>query len=207
MSAVSALTPELLSVREFARRDRCDESRVRRAIRSGHLKRSPDGKLDAALVGTGWRETNRRGADPADKDLRTLRTKVRTPHPVSAPVAKAMQDTIMLVPMAVGPSGMHPLAVNLSAMVCGGAMDAAPILLRHLPLDTVRQIVDDIVGYAARAAVELLEDDAIPPPPGMASWAEHPSFARPPMSELDWAQAVADLVAAGVQAEGAAPDA
>ena len=204
---MSAPSPETVSIREFARRDRCDESRVRRAIRSGHLKRSPDGKLDDALVGTGWRETNRRGAETADKTPRTLRTKLRTPHPVSAPVAEAVQDTIMLVPMAVGPSGMHPLAVNLSAMIGGGAMDAAPILLRHLPLDTVRQIVDEMAAYAARGAVELLEDDGIPPPFGMASWTEHPSFARPPMSELDWAQAAADLVAAGVQAVGTAPDA
>lgn len=62
-----------ISVREFARRDGCDEALVRRAIKSGRLRRSPEGLLDEALVGTGWRHTNRlrevlaRPRDPNEK--------------------------------------------------------------------------------------------------------------------------------------------
>lgn len=205
MSAVSAPTPEKLSIREFARRDGCDESRVRRGIRSGHLKPLADGNLDAALVGTGWREGNRRRASRADT-ADTAAERLRTPHRGSAVAAEAMRDTLMLVSMSVGPSGMHPVAVDLSAMVHGAALDAAPILLRHLPLVTAQQIVQELTTFAIRAAVELLDDDHIAPPPGMASWTKHPSFAGPNMSELDWAEAV-DLAAAGAQAGGAVPDA
>ena len=46
-------------MREFARRDRCDKTIVQRAIQDGRLKLINE-KLDAAMVGTGWRETNRR---------------------------------------------------------------------------------------------------------------------------------------------------
>ena len=53
------MPPELISLREFARRDRCDKTVVQRAIRDGRLKLINE-KLDAAMVGTGWRETNRR---------------------------------------------------------------------------------------------------------------------------------------------------
>lgn len=63
---MSAPNDEMLSIREFARRDGCNEKLVRRAISDGHLRPSPDGKLTADLVGTGWRKTNRRGADTAD---------------------------------------------------------------------------------------------------------------------------------------------
>lgn len=58
---------EALSIREFARRDGCDEKIVRRKIISGHLKALPDGKVDALLVGTGWRARTSRRADIADK--------------------------------------------------------------------------------------------------------------------------------------------
>lgn len=46
---------EGISIREFARRDGCSDKVVRRKIESGHLQALPDGKLDPALVGTGWR--------------------------------------------------------------------------------------------------------------------------------------------------------
>lgn len=49
-----------ISIREFARRDDCDPKLVRRAIASGRLRPLPDGTLAAELVGSGWRQTNRR---------------------------------------------------------------------------------------------------------------------------------------------------
>lgn len=48
-----------ISIREFARRDGCDDKLVRRAIAKGHLTLLPDGKMDPALVGSSWREGNR----------------------------------------------------------------------------------------------------------------------------------------------------
>lgn len=51
-----------ISVREFAKRDGCSHSVVLRAIKEGRLKKLPDDTLDEALVGSGWRPTNRRKA-------------------------------------------------------------------------------------------------------------------------------------------------
>jgi hypothetical protein len=59
-----------ISIREFARRDGCDERLVRRAIENGHLPALKDGSLDPKLVRTGWRKRNRERADnakPADE--------------------------------------------------------------------------------------------------------------------------------------------
>jgi hypothetical protein len=55
---------EGISIREFAKRDGCNDKVVRRKIASGHLQTLTDGQLDQALVGTGWRKRN---ADSADK--------------------------------------------------------------------------------------------------------------------------------------------
>jgi hypothetical protein len=57
-----------LSIREFARREGCDDKLVRRAIQYGRLATLDDGSLDQALVGTGWRKSNRRSADTAPAD-------------------------------------------------------------------------------------------------------------------------------------------
>lgn len=54
------MTVELISIREFARRDGCDERMVRKGITAGYLVKDPStGKLDAAKVGTEWRTGNR----------------------------------------------------------------------------------------------------------------------------------------------------
>jgi hypothetical protein len=61
----------LVSVREFARLDGCDDKLVRRAIQAGKLAVSADGKLDPALAGTGWRRQNRRATPGADSGADT----------------------------------------------------------------------------------------------------------------------------------------
>lgn len=52
------MSAEGIAIREFARRDGCHESLVRKALRRGNLVAGPGGKLDAQLVGTGWRRSN-----------------------------------------------------------------------------------------------------------------------------------------------------
>jgi len=47
-----------IAIREFARRDGCDDKLVRRAIAQGKLTLLPDGSIDPALVGTPWRKGN-----------------------------------------------------------------------------------------------------------------------------------------------------
>lgn len=89
---------QLVGVREFARLDGCDEKLVRRAIKSGKLKISADGRLDPNLAGTGWRKTNRRsnqGADTGADNHKNVRTGVRTnvrSRKVSAPTAEEAEE-------------------------------------------------------------------------------------------------------------------
>lgn len=47
-----------LSIREFARREGCSDTLVRRAITQGRLKAKKDGTLDPALIGSPWRQAN-----------------------------------------------------------------------------------------------------------------------------------------------------
>ncbi|RQS85162.1 hypothetical protein [Burkholderia seminalis] len=73
--------------REFAKLAGCDEKQVRRAIASGKLKPDADGKLDPALVSSGWRRPIRSSktvADSADTSKVSAKT-VRT-ESVRAPV-------------------------------------------------------------------------------------------------------------------------
>jgi hypothetical protein len=77
-----------ISIREFGRRDGCDDKLVRRAIQSGRLTALPDGTIDPALVNTGWRKTNRRlsaAADPhADKTKKVRASKSAPSESVAA---------------------------------------------------------------------------------------------------------------------------
>lgn len=54
---------ELISIREFARREDCNDKLVRRAITGGFLTLSEGKTLDAALVGSAWRKRKRDRAD------------------------------------------------------------------------------------------------------------------------------------------------
>lgn len=51
---------EFINKSEFARREGCNEKQVRRAIEKGILVANTDGLLDASLINSGWRKTNRR---------------------------------------------------------------------------------------------------------------------------------------------------
>jgi hypothetical protein len=86
------MTGERITAREFARRDRCDEKLVRRAITEGRLTRGDDGMLDAAVVGTAWRRGNigAPAAPPVSQaPARTLSAGVREGAPAPAPAADA----------------------------------------------------------------------------------------------------------------------
>ncbi len=62
---MSAPGQEFIAIREFAKREGCDEKQIRRALEKGLLFRNDAGLLDAAQVGNGWRKTNRRGRETA----------------------------------------------------------------------------------------------------------------------------------------------
>lgn len=52
-----------ISIREFGRREGVSHTAVQKALATGHLARLPDGKIDEALVGTGWRAANRKAGN------------------------------------------------------------------------------------------------------------------------------------------------
>jgi len=56
-----------ISIREFARREGISHTAVQKAVATGHLSRLHDGKIDDALVGTGWRAANRKAGKLPDE--------------------------------------------------------------------------------------------------------------------------------------------
>lgn len=60
------MSAPFVTQREFARLADCDEKQVRRAIASGKLAPDKDGKLDPALVNSGWRRPIRSSKSVAD---------------------------------------------------------------------------------------------------------------------------------------------
>jgi hypothetical protein len=63
------LSVEGISIREFAKREGCDDKVVRRKIKSRHLPTLADGKVDPSLVGSAWR-LQQVGASPVRTSAR-----------------------------------------------------------------------------------------------------------------------------------------
>ncbi|MGI4940740.1 MAG: hypothetical protein ACRYHQ_09285 [Janthinobacterium lividum] len=163
---MSALPPDMISIREFARRDGCSEKRVRNAIQTRHLPTCPGKLLPPNLVGTGWREGNRRGADT----VRTVRTKVSALPKVSAPE----------------PDPLPSEACSLSAIVAGGAQDLAVLLLRlGLARAAVAEHADQWLAQQRAGAVDCMAED-VPPPAEHNTWASHPLFLGPWLEGTSW---------------------
>ena len=78
---------------------------------------------------------------------------------------------------------------NVSAMI--SSADFAALLLRHLPMSTVRPLVSEWVSIGQRGASEILHEDGISPPAGFASWADHPWF-NPTLTETEWLELEAE---------------
>jgi len=169
---VSAPPPEMISIREFARRDGCSEKRVRNAIQTRHLPMFPGKLLPANLAGTGWREGNRRtaskGADSVD-GVRTVRSNLVQ---MSVPAAEPLPSE----------------ACSLSAIVVGGAQDLAVLLLRlGLARAAIAEHVDEWLAQQRTAAVDCMAED-VPPPAGHSTWASHPLFTAPWLEGTSWAE-------------------
>lgn len=73
-----------ISLREFARRDGCSDTLVRKAIKGGYLRPFGDGSLDPALVGTGWRRGN--------KDANHKCEPIANPAPVNREVQEGLEN-------------------------------------------------------------------------------------------------------------------
>jgi len=145
------------------------------------LKRSPDGKLDAALVGTGWRETNRRGAsraDTADKTVRTVRS-VRT-------FAEAAAD--LPEPYVPHPDDYRPANYpeGMAAIASCAAYSVAEALDGHLSLSIIEGIVDQVGKAVQREGAMMLDEEGVSLEPQYLSWLQHPLFTAPALPPLQW---------------------
>jgi hypothetical protein len=141
--------------REFARRDRCSETRVRRGIKTGHLNVLPSGKLDAAQVGGPWRERNRRGADtPANISANNgankpdVRTGVRSPDSFSAdlPPGETAEEFAARAIREGGAPFSHPEAERIKENYIA--------LLRQLEFDTKSGAVVLVADVAKAVGAE-----------------------------------------------------
>lgn len=81
--------PELISLREFAKRAECDKKIVQRALKRGDLTRNSDALLDASQLGKDWRKTNRRRRNAAARQGGDKRKGVPTPAPEAADLNSA----------------------------------------------------------------------------------------------------------------------
>lgn len=84
-----------ISIREFARREGCSDTLVRRAIKQGKLLISAENTLDPAQVGSGWKRSNRKAANSANTapDVRTPRVRTRrAATPTSEEVDEASDE-------------------------------------------------------------------------------------------------------------------
>jgi hypothetical protein len=76
-----------VSIREFARREGCSDTLVRRAVKQGRLRAFEDKTIDPALVGSAWRERNAVTPATANSSANTTantRKKVFAPEPTVA---------------------------------------------------------------------------------------------------------------------------
>jgi hypothetical protein len=154
-----------LSIREFSRRDGCNEKLVRRAIGRGYLIANADGKLDPALVGSDWRRSNRRAdkgadisADTADNDEGAAGEDISPPIPGENVLARLMRgkgfgiadaDRIKANALAA----KHVLAVRQSA----GELISAELAERVL-FDEARRARDAWDNWPARVGPMIAAD-------------------------------------------------
>jgi hypothetical protein len=69
--------------------------------------------------------------------------------------------------------------------VAANAGDAYIILRDHLPPAGACEVAERLVACNRAVAVELLDDDD-DLPPGFDTWADHPWFTEPSMTETEW---------------------
>lgn len=76
-----------ISIREFARREGCSDTLVRRAVKLGRLRAFENKTIDPAFVGSAWRERNAvspAGANTTANTTANTRKKVFSPEPTVA---------------------------------------------------------------------------------------------------------------------------
>jgi len=138
--------PKGLSIREFARRDGCNEKLVRRKLTSGHLIAFEDGSLDPQLVGTDWRARVRTpGADSADSpqvSAPSVRIEDDDPESIGDLAERILHDALSDGQPLLSKAGAEQLKENYIA------------LLRQLQYDRESGAVAEIEEITTAVAAE-----------------------------------------------------
>lgn len=183
--------PNLVSVREFARLDGCNDKLVRNALKAGKLPVSEDGKVDAALAGTGWRKQNRRAAAGADTgaDVTEKSASADKAPEVSAPIAAADIDAanVMVGDFIAGILSGQFLSLaqaeqikenglaakNLLAAMkeAGDVIDVA--VAEAVLFEQARQIRDAWTNWPARVGPLIAAELGVPPDPVVEALNKH----------------------------------
>ncbi|HEV2365415.1 MAG TPA: hypothetical protein VGS12_14595 [Caulobacteraceae bacterium] len=145
-----------VSIREFARREGCDDKVVRRAISAGNLKTLADGSLDPSLVGSLWRKRNRAAdsADSADSADTDPLDEGGVELLASGEASVAQADRIKANALAL----KHLLAARRAA---GDLVETA--LAERILFEGARQVRDAWANWPARAGPLIAADLGIAP--------------------------------------------
>jgi hypothetical protein len=133
-----------ISAREFARRDGCTHTLVNRAIKTGHLSRLPDGSLDPVLVGTGWREENRRNGNGVST--------APTPSPPVPPLLQPGET-----PEEAAARFMQASGAALTMMEAERVKENYLALLRQLEYDTKSGLVVPVTEVAKAVGAQFAQ--------------------------------------------------
>jgi len=83
-----------ISIREFARQEKCSDTLVRRALRQKRLAAYADGSLDPTLIGTAWCAKNAKGAN-SSHDVRSSRLAASEPKGLSYSEALRIKENYL----------------------------------------------------------------------------------------------------------------
>ena len=90
--------------------------------------------------------------------------------------------------LAVAPERLPSLAIEQAVTTDTTLYWTAEILLRTLPIQTVRPLIAELCARLRHGSIEILMDEGHAPPRPLAAWSDWEGFARSPISEVEWAE-------------------
>jgi hypothetical protein len=122
-----------ISRREFARREQCSESHVRKALQKGRLRALPCGKLDAALVGTGW-QPRLRTPSPKRANVREQGAHQTGTRVVRLPAEPTIDLAELADKIDVIAAALYALFEKHGIDICTGQVALYHLMLFHVAL-------------------------------------------------------------------------
>jgi hypothetical protein len=163
-----------ISLREFARRDGCNEKLVRKARDSGHLRGFDDGSIDPSLVGTGWRAGNRGHADkaaeivrkdetPEDAADRIVNDEGRAPHSLAEAERIKENYLAMLRQLEYDQKSGAVVAVDDVAQAVAGEYAVVRNRLLSIPAEVAPRVAilksaEEVQVFLAKEVAKVLDE-------------------------------------------------